>query len=49
VSIPAIRQSMRSLLDDPTYRLAAKRTQAEIQAMPTAQEALERIETLISV
>jgi UDP:flavonoid glycosyltransferase YjiC (YdhE family) len=46
VSIPAIRQSMRCLLDDPTYRRAAKRIQAEIHAMPTAQEALERIQTL---
>jgi UDP:flavonoid glycosyltransferase YjiC (YdhE family) len=46
VSIPAIRGSVRALLDAPTYRRAAKRIQAEIQAMPTAQEALERIRTL---
>jgi UDP:flavonoid glycosyltransferase YjiC (YdhE family) len=34
------------LLDDPRYRRAAQQIQAEIQVMPTAQKAIERIQAL---
>jgi UDP:flavonoid glycosyltransferase YjiC (YdhE family) len=47
-TIPAIRDSVRSLLDNPDYRRAAKRVQAEIRAMPTEQHAIRRIEMILT-
>ena len=47
-TIPAIRDSVRSLLDDPGCRRAAERVQAEIRAMPTAAHTLTRIEMLLA-
>jgi MGT family glycosyltransferase len=48
VTIPAIRQSVRWFLDDPGYRRAAERIQAEIRTMPSAPQAIERIEALLA-
>jgi UDP:flavonoid glycosyltransferase YjiC (YdhE family) len=48
VTVPAIRQALRSLLDDSEYHRAAERIAAEICAMPTAERAIERIEALLS-
>jgi UDP:flavonoid glycosyltransferase YjiC (YdhE family) len=48
VTVPAIRQAVRSLLDEPEYRRVAERIAAEIRAMPTAEHAIERIEALIA-
>jgi len=48
VTTPAIRQAVRSLLDEPDYRRAAEGIAAEIRAMPTAEVAIERIEALIA-
>jgi UDP:flavonoid glycosyltransferase YjiC (YdhE family) len=45
-TVAAIRASVRALLDDPGYRLAAGHVQAEIRAMPTADQALARITVL---
>ena len=47
-TVPAIRDSVRSLLDDPDCRRAAERVQAEIRAMPTAAHAITRIEMLLA-
>ncbi|HEY9378200.1 MAG TPA: nucleotide disphospho-sugar-binding domain-containing protein, partial [Jiangellaceae bacterium] len=44
----AVRDSVRSLLDDPGFRRAALRVQAEIRAMPTAAQAITRIEMLLA-
>lgn len=46
-TIAAIRDSVRTLLDDPSYRRAAGRAQAEIGAMPTAEQAITGIEALL--
>lgn len=43
----AIRDSVRTLLDDPSYRRAAGHVQAEIAAMPTAEQSITRIEALL--
>jgi MGT family glycosyltransferase len=43
----AIRDSVRSLLDDPRFRRAAERVRAEIRAMPTTEHAIKRIEMLL--
>jgi UDP:flavonoid glycosyltransferase YjiC (YdhE family) len=48
VTIPAIRQSVRWLLDDPDYRRAAVRIQAEIGTMPRPEQAIKRIEALLA-
>jgi MGT family glycosyltransferase len=46
-TVAAIRDSVRSLLDDPGFRRAAARVQAEIRAMPTTEHAITRIEMLL--
>jgi UDP:flavonoid glycosyltransferase YjiC (YdhE family) len=48
VTVPAIRQAVRALLDEPGYRRTAERVAAEIRAMPTAEHAIERIEALLA-
>ncbi len=46
-TVAAIRDSVRSLLDDPGFRRSAERVQAEIRAMPTTERAIKRIEMLL--
>ncbi len=47
-TVPAIRQAVRWLLDDPDYRRAAERIQAEIRIMPSAPQAIKRIEAFLA-
>ena len=47
-TVAAIRDSVRSLLDDPGYRQAAGHVQDEIRAMPTAQQTITKSEGLLS-
>jgi len=46
VSADAVRDSVRNVLDDASYKHAAERIQAEIHDMPDARDAVTRIETL---
>jgi UDP:flavonoid glycosyltransferase YjiC (YdhE family) len=46
LSVEAVRDSLRSVLDDASYRRAAQRVRAEIRAMPDAHDALRRVEAL---
>jgi UDP:flavonoid glycosyltransferase YjiC (YdhE family) len=46
-TVDAIRDSVRALLGDRAYRGAAERVAAEILAMPTAAQAMARIEALL--
>jgi UDP:flavonoid glycosyltransferase YjiC (YdhE family) len=46
LSVDSVRDSLRAVLDDASYRRAAKRIQAEIHDMPDARDALRRIEAL---
>ncbi len=48
VSIDAIRHAMTALLDEPSYRRTSTTIAGEIRVMPSAAEALTRIEALIS-
>jgi UDP:flavonoid glycosyltransferase YjiC (YdhE family) len=43
VTAEAIRDSVRRLLDEPGFAVAARRVQAEIAAMPSAAQVLEQI------
>jgi MGT family glycosyltransferase len=47
-TVPAIRDAVRSLLDDPHYRRAAEHVQAEIRSMPTARQTISRFEELLA-
>jgi UDP:flavonoid glycosyltransferase YjiC (YdhE family) len=46
-TIAAIRDSVRGLLEDPAYRRSARRVQAEIRAMPAAEQTIAKIEALV--
>ena len=46
LSVEAVRNSLRAVLDDPSYRRAAGRIQTEIHQMPGTREAVTRIEAL---
>jgi MGT family glycosyltransferase len=48
VSIDTIRRAVTALLDEPSYRGTSTTIQAEIRVMPSAAEAMIRIETLIT-
>jgi MGT family glycosyltransferase len=48
LSPDAVRDSLRRVLDDATYRGSAERIQAEIHDMPPARDAVRRIEALLS-
>jgi UDP:flavonoid glycosyltransferase YjiC (YdhE family) len=47
MAVDAVRSSLRTVLDDGSYRRAAQRIQAEISAMPDASDALRRLEALV--
>jgi UDP:flavonoid glycosyltransferase YjiC (YdhE family) len=47
-TVAAIRDAVRSLLDNPAHRQAAERVQAEIRAMPTAEHTITKIDALIA-
>ncbi len=47
LSVVTVRKALLTLLRDSKYRRSAQRIQAEIQAMPSAREAVTRIEALI--
>jgi UDP:flavonoid glycosyltransferase YjiC (YdhE family) len=47
-TVAAIRDSVRSLLDDPRHRQAAERVQAEIRSMPAAPQTVSRFATLLA-
>lgn len=46
LSVDAVRDSVRAVLHDQSYRRCAKRIQTEIHEMPDARDALRRIEAL---
>jgi UDP:flavonoid glycosyltransferase YjiC (YdhE family) len=46
LSVESVRDSLRTVLDDASYRRAAQRVRAEIRAMPDAHDALRRVEAL---
>lgn len=46
LSLEAVRDSLRTVLDDTSYTRAAQRVRAEIRAMPDAHDALRRVEAL---
>lgn len=48
ISPRAIADALRELLENPSYRAAARRIQAEIQSMPLADDAVRRIEKLVN-
>jgi UDP:flavonoid glycosyltransferase YjiC (YdhE family) len=48
VTVPAVRESVRALLDDPGYRRAAEGIRAEIRVMPTPEQAISRFEELLA-
>ena len=47
LSTEAIRDAVATLLDRPSHRIAAKRVQAEIAAMPALPEVVTAIEALL--
>ena len=47
VTVDAIQDGITAILTDPSYRHAATKVQGQIRAMPSASEALARIEELI--
>ena len=47
VNIDAIRHAVTALLDEPSYRRTSTTIQGEIRVMPSAAEAMTRIEALI--
>ncbi len=47
VTVDAIRDGITTMLGEPTYRHAATNVQDEIRAMPSASEAINRIEALL--
>jgi UDP:flavonoid glycosyltransferase YjiC (YdhE family) len=47
LTVDAVRDSVRALLRDQSYRRCAERIQTEIHDMPDARDALTRIEALI--
>ena len=49
VSVGAVRDSVRAVLDHASYRRAAERIRTEIHEMPDAREAVTRIELLTSI
>ena len=44
----AVRLALKRVLDEPSFAEAARRVQAEIQAMPTAEEVASRFETYVA-
>ncbi len=46
LSVDAVRDSVRAVLDDANYRRSAERIQTEIHEMPPARDAVTRIEAL---
>ena len=44
----AVRQALKRVLDEPSFAEAARRVQAEIEAMPTADEVASRFETYVA-
>ena len=44
----AVRIALKRVLDDPSFAEAARRVQAEIQAMPTAEEVASRFEGYVA-
>lgn len=46
LSVDAVRDGLRSILDDASYQRAAQRIQAEVRAMPDVRDALRRVEAL---
>ena len=46
LSVDAVRDSVRTVLDDASYRRSAERIQTEIHEMPHARDAVTRIEAL---
>ena len=46
LSVDAVRDSVRTVLDDASYRRSAERIQTEIHDMPDARDAVTRIEAL---
>ena len=48
VSIAAIRHAVTAILDEPSYRRTSTTIEGEIRRMPSAAEAVTRIEALIS-
>jgi hypothetical protein len=49
LSVVAIRETLLAVLRDPNYRRSARNIRAEIQNMPSAREAVRRIEALQGV
>jgi UDP:flavonoid glycosyltransferase YjiC (YdhE family) len=48
ISVDAIRHAVAALLDEPSYRRTSAAIQDEIRGMPSAAEAVTRIEALIA-
>lgn len=48
VSVPAVRDAVRAVRDEPAHRAAARRVQADIAAMPPAADAVRRLEALLA-
>ncbi len=48
VTVRAIRHAVKLLLNEPSYRRTAATIQGEIRAMPSAEDAMARIEALTS-
>ncbi len=48
ISIDAIRRAVTALLDEPSFRRTSSAIQREIRVMPSAAEAMTRIEALIT-
>jgi UDP:flavonoid glycosyltransferase YjiC (YdhE family) len=46
LSVDTVRDCLRAVLDDASYRRSAERIQTEIHDMPDARDALRRIEAL---
>jgi MGT family glycosyltransferase len=46
LSVDTVRDSLRAVLDDASYRRSAERIRTEIHDMPDARDALRRIEAL---
>jgi transposase len=46
LTVDAVRDALRAVLDDASYRRSAERIQTEIHEMPDARDAVTRIEAL---
>ena len=46
VALPRLRKALSTLLDDPSYRIAARRVAAEISALPPVDEAVALLEEI---